>query len=252
MSLNPQLLLALWFAPLALQFAIAIVMLVRKTFRELPIFFTYTVFEVAAALLLKEFKIDHRISYSFFFTSYWISEAISIFLGFLVISEIFSKVFQTYDALRSLSSLLFRWAILVLIFLAIGTAAAVPSGEASTLIATILGVERSLRFVQVGLISFLFLFSSYFKVQWQDVVFGIALGFGLYASTDLVLAAARSHFGTSALEVYELAKPLAYNCAAFVWAVYIIRRPAPVRNVETLPATELDRWNHALAEMLQQ
>jgi len=56
-------------------------------------------------------------------------------------------------------------------------------------------LERSVRVMQCGLVFFLFLVSFYFGVAWQNYLFGIAMGFGVFASIELVAVAVRAQLG---------------------------------------------------------
>jgi len=66
------------------------------------------------------------------------------------------------------------------------------SGNSDPLIQAITTLQRSVRMVQCGLILFLLLFSRFLGVSKRQQSFGIALGFGLFASVELILIALNS------------------------------------------------------------
>src|SRR5882762_10848008 len=113
---------ALWFAQPLLQSAAAGMMLWRKLFRKFPIFFSYLVSQVFVFALV--FITYQWGSYRQYFYSYWICSIISLVIGFKVIHEIFLDVFRPYHALKDLGSVLFKWAALVMVLVAIVVAAA--------------------------------------------------------------------------------------------------------------------------------
>ncbi len=55
--------------------------------------------------------------------------------------------------------------------------------------AAIMTLQRSVRVVQCGLMLFLLVFSRYLGTNWRQKSFGIALGFGAFASVELSLVA---------------------------------------------------------------
>jgi hypothetical protein len=170
----------------------------------------------------------------------------------MVIAELFDKVFETYEGLRNLGTMVFRWATLVMVVLSIASVAALPNPDVRGIVGAILVMDRTVRVLQVGLMAFLFLFASYFRLALADLVFGIALGLTLYGCSDIVLSAARLHFGHDYAAMYSLLQSLAYNCAIFIWAAYIIRRQRMPLFDRRLSADQLHRWNDALLELLHQ
>ena len=226
-----------------------ILMLMRRMVRELPIFFTY-LSVVAVQSVLELVAVRQPVTY---FLVYWIGNAIAILLAFMVLDELFRKLFQPYEALRNLSTIVFRWAILVLLLIAGASAAAAPSHLSSTILAGVVTMERSVRVAQVGLVAFLFAFTSYFHINWKDVFFGIALGFGLNACGQIAMNAAFSHYGASMGRMYFFGPAQVYDCAVIVWAVYLLRQAQPAaQTLRVPPRSELVRWNEALLELRHQ
>lgn len=244
-----------WMTPIVVQSVMAVHMLVRRVHRALPSFFVYTCFVVLSSLLqLAMHPREHTYfpSYEFHFYAFWVEDAISILLGLMVVAELFNKLFEPYQGLRHLGTVLFRWAALVMVLVAAAGSAALPNTDPAGILGNIFAVERAMRVIQIGLLAFLFLFSSYFELKPRDLCFGIALGFALYAGVDIAATATRSHFGPSATTTLSWIRSLAYNCAVFVWAVYVLRREAVAKTARTLPPSELHRWNDALQELLHQ
>src|SRR5262249_28192294 len=113
MSEKTQLLYyALWIAHPVLQAGIAAVMLRRKLHRKFMFFFAYIVGEFLTFVVI--FPANMRHNYTAYFYLYWTTNAISVFLGFMVIYEVFSDVFRPFHTLRDLGTVLFKWAGLVM------------------------------------------------------------------------------------------------------------------------------------------
>ena len=173
-----------WFSASAIQLGVLVVMFRRGLHREYPYFFNYTILRVLSDLIL---FIVHKQSYTLYYFSYWLSAALSALLAFAVLYEIFQQAFRPYEALRDLGVILFRWSALVILLVA-GMWAATSGHPAQerTITDAILLAERSVRLMQCGLVFFLLLFSEYLGISRRNLLFGIALGFGLFASVNML------------------------------------------------------------------
>jgi hypothetical protein len=63
--------------------------------------------------------------------------------------------------------------------------------------------ERSVPVMQCGLAFLLFLVSVYFGVAWQRSLFGIAMGFGVFAGIELVAHNDLEQWNPALLEILE-------------------------------------------------
>ncbi len=232
----------------ALQATVCIVMLRRNLLRQYPCFFGYMAFHVIRFAPL--FVVRHTMPYSAYKNCYWLAQLISAGLGFAVIHEIYQHVFVNYDALRKLGALLFRWTAGVLLLLSVLAAASAQATDSDRLYSAAMLTERSVRIMQCGLLVFLCLLVSYFGLSWRRHVFGMALGFGVFASVELVAVTLQSHFGPSADQMWQIANSVSYAAAVLIWASYFVARQPVARN-QTLPAgTEVEKWNQALLQLL--
>jgi hypothetical protein len=232
---------ALWIGGWALSLAVALTMVRRKLRPEFPFFFAYAAFQVVSAPLL--FALYQRGVYADYFYAYWVSSALGIGLGLAVLYEIFQHSFRPYAALRGLGSMIFRWAALVLLLVAVITALSAPAGQ-STLITAILSLERSIRMMQCGLLILMLFFSPQLGLSWRSHLFGITAGFGGYAAVSLALVSLRAQLGIPGDAAYSLISSGAYTLAAAAWFAYLLA-PEPARQavrVQPVP----DQWDFAL------
>jgi hypothetical protein len=239
---------AIWFLSPILQVVIAGVMLRKRLFREMPLFFSYTVCHSIFAYIL---FVLLKTSWPAFFYGYWGSEVVDALLVFLVIQEIFSTVFKPYEALRSLGIWLFRGSLLVLIAVAILIAPnSGPSGF-EKLVSSLFIVQRSILFVQAGLIFFLILTSRLFGLTWRNYVFGVALGFGALACVAGLGIALRSRVPARVDDWLETVVPFGYILGVAVWVYYMLM-PSSTSEVDRsqIDASPLKAWNRALEGML--
>ena len=92
-------------------------MVYKRLWREFPAFTVYVCVHALAVplrLALRSFG-----SYKAWFVSYWISEAIAAVISFWLVYEIYLHVFQRYEGLRSLGSVLLQWSAAILALLAV-------------------------------------------------------------------------------------------------------------------------------------
>jgi hypothetical protein len=105
--------------------------------------------------------------------------------------------------------------------------------------------------VQSGLLVLLFLFASYFGLTWRNYVFGIALGFGLIATVELLASALAAQSTSFAWAVFDLVPRVAYVLGSIIWVAYLLS-PEPARaELKTLPQHDLEKWNRELLQLLQ-
>jgi hypothetical protein len=234
----------LWVAHPVLQGTVAAVMYLRKLHRVFPVFLTYLLTEIVLFAIV--FPAHIWGSYEFYFYSYWICEGISVMIGFKVIHEVFHDVFRPYHTLNDLGTVLFKWAGLVMLLVACVVAAASTSTEQGPLVQAILTVQRCVRVIQVGLILFLLVFSKYLGVSWKQHSFGIALGFGCFSGTELLVGALRASSYISEMQA-GIFNEIGYNCAILAWLGYVLVRSEAREPQSTLLMSQ--RWDMSLSEL---
>src|SRR5277367_4854287 len=223
--MSPNIQQALWISHPVLELSLAGILFWRRLHRTFPVFFAYIVFQVLNFLIL--FPIyqwgsspnasDSAITAYFY--AYWISAAISLAIGFKVIHEIFLDVLRPYPNLKDLGTLLFKWAALVMFLVAMVVTAASRSGTETPLGQAVIIVQRCVRVIQCGLILFLVFFSRHLGVSRKQFSFGIALGFGSFASIDLVGLALVSG-GQIHPPTVNLINTTAYSLSILTWMGY--------------------------------
>ncbi|MGA2966785.1 MAG: hypothetical protein ABSD64_11275 [Terriglobales bacterium] len=224
MEYNHRIVLCLWCAQPMLQAAVAAILWRRKLHKQFPVFFMFLLAQVANfAVTFPLWATDRRTVYFGFF---WLGEAINAVLGFKVIHEIFVDVFRPYHTLKDLGSLVFKWAGVVMLLVAVVVAFS-NSADRNPLVLIMTTLQPAVRVAQVGLVLFLLLFSRFLGVSRKQVSFGISLGFGLLAGADLMLLALHSGKFVS-LMYLNLINLAAYVLANLVWLGYSVS-PKAVR-----------------------
>src|SRR5208337_1730459 len=105
-----------------------------------------------------------------YFAPFWLGEAVNAVLGFKVIHEIFLDVFRPYHTLKDLGTLVFKWAGMVMLLVAVVVAFSNSSGE-NPLVHALNTLQRSILVVQLGLILFLLVFSRFLGVSRKQFSF---------------------------------------------------------------------------------
>jgi len=114
----------------------------------------------------------------------------------------------------------------------------------------LLAMERSIQLIQTGVLLFLFLFSKLFGLTWRHYIFGMALGFGVYASISLVASSLEAQFGKPVFALCSNLLASSYAMGAYIWSGYFLykKKPDPVSRVPS--SGQLRQWNEALAGLL--
>jgi hypothetical protein len=237
----------LWISSIALQAVLAMVVLTKRLWNRFPFFSAY----VVASLLELVVAYVLRTSGPVYVRFYWTAEAITLLLGLGIAYEIFRKIFIAHPALRRIAAILFGAAVVALVALGIFVVEwKTPSGDKS-LTSAILVIAEATRILEVGLVMFLFLFSTAFGLHWRQATFGIALGLGIIATVELMAVTMQSELGSSALSILNLARTSGFNFTLLIWLGYIL---APERTaVMALPErSQLEQWNRAVMELIHQ
>jgi hypothetical protein len=162
-----------------------------------------------------------------------------------VMDEILRSLFQEYGGIQSLGTTIFRWSCGLLLLLAILGALSGGETGGDRVVAAVFAFDRSIRLMQVGLFLLLLLLSRVLKNCWRQPVFGIALGFGVFASVELILVSVVMWSGNGQEDMISLLKSTAYNAITLVWIGYLKQQPQRVPQVEA--ATHANSFGMAFA-----
>jgi hypothetical protein len=123
----------------------------------------------------------------------------------------------------------------------------VQGADANKVMYTIFVFTRTVRIVQVGLMLILVVLSLSFGFYWSSLAFGIALGFGFYASVELVNSTVRALLGPEGNRIWSLVSVLSFQCAACVWLAYAVKgRKLPVME---LPENKVALWSEPIERL---
>lgn len=217
------------YVPSCLLVVLLALLVRRRAFAVSPFFFAYVAFAIGA-----DFSRFIVRSYPHaYYVTYWATEAGYDLLGMLVMYEV------TRAVLGSLRR--FRWARLAFplilvagISLSVARAGTTPIQFGHRVTYYILVGEIAVRFVQVLIFAGLVTLVSLLGLRWRQYPFGIATGFGLYATVALLLTTKFSDFGTRFIFLWSVTSLVAYSLAVLIW-IWFFSVP---QKVET-PSSEM-------------
>jgi hypothetical protein len=231
-----------WLAGPALEITLLSFMIRRKLHVVFPRFFSYIVFQIVKSGVL---FVTYRFSYENYFDAYWTGNAISVLLAVTVMDEILHHLFHQYGGIQTLGSTIFRWSCGLLLVVAIVGALSSHEGSADRVVAAVLAFDRSVRLMECGLFFLLMLLCRVLKDCWRQQVFGIALGFGVFASIELILVNIAMRYGDGSAATVSLLKSVAYNAVTLLWIGYLKQQLHAVPQARVVP--RVNALNMALA-----
>lgn len=240
-----------WALTLAAQAAIAFFMLRRRLVREYACFFAYVVYSATRScsmFVLLRLHFKKAVTYETYFYAFWASELVSLLLCVAVAYAVIRRLFRDFALLRHYASLAFSIALLAGAILLSG----VVHGKETNLLGATLMLNRSLLFIQVGLVVLTSAFAAWAALPWRiDMNFGIALGFGIQASVELIAVTMRTELGSVLNTTYQVLRSTSYLVAVIIWLMYSRAPQVEQLSGEHLAQTaDVESWNRTLAEML--
>lgn len=241
----------IWLAELFCQAALVVVLLVRRTWTEFPIFTAYSICNLTDGAT--KYLVYHYFhSPKLYFYVFWGGETLSVILGIAVVYEVFRHLFSVHLALRRLAGTSFVIAVAFLVVLGGSVFYSPTPGGLQHLGSGILLAEEAARILEVGLLMFLFLFAGAFGLHWRQPVFGISVGLGIFTAVELINVVLRHRLGPAATDVLSVMRMLAYNFSLIVWIGYLLVPERATSAAEIPNRSQLEQWNEAIMELIHQ
>lgn len=220
------------FVSLLLVLAVVIIMAYRKLDRQFPFFFTYLVIVVAAEVIRQVLFRSHMMIPYFY--AYWITEAVEVLLGFLVLYEVFLiRLFPGFN-ITVIYRRLFPTMAIVVTGLTVWEFFLAPSTGPSKVVAIIGAATLALNFCQVAFLVFFGVLMWYMSREWRRHEVGIAGGFGIHAAVKLLVTSERAKHSYFSTRIDQL-PTISYLVAIGIWLFYLSKSdPEP----EATPITD--------------
>ena len=234
---------SVWVMQPILQTITAGIIAWRKLSRRFPVFFAYTIFQVAAFVVLFPARL---FSPKIFTYVDGIATTASLVFGLFVIYEVFLESFRYFHTLRDLGKVLFRWAAVVMMLVACVITFESPMVHTSFFGQAVFTLDRCLRVTQCGLVLFLLMFCKYLGTSPKQSSLGIAAGFGTFAGVQIV--ATVLHSGSFITEVsLTLTTAIAYDVVILLWLFHMLNKQAAREPVNSLLTSQ--RWEDSLSDI---
>jgi putative Mn2+ efflux pump MntP len=196
---------------------------------------------VSTPLLLAILWWGHGYSDVAYFVGYYAVYILSAVLLFFVVTEIFRAALFAFSGLQRFGTVIFRWAAVVSAIVSLTTLTFSHHGIPN-IPDIAYGLMRSVSIMELSLLAFLCLSMNALQLPIRDLSFGISLGFGTMASSDLIGAVVIKYNSTlnAPIQVFCEALILA---ALGVWVMYAAL-PEPARKPIVVAASStIYRWN---------
>ena len=239
-----------WILPLCLQPLIAVAIVLRRQIGGVLIFFLYILFVSARDLVLL-FVLSFMHNKRIYSWTYFLTQPLALVLGVAAIYEVLWQLVRPYDTLRLVGIRLFWASVAVAVLGGLVMLRTSDFGRGELWIESLVLVDRSARFVQVGVLIAFILFISHVGMTWKHFSAGIIAGFGVSAGLQLAFFELRSTH-LIADDTFQLLNSLAYNIAVLVWATYFFSPRREPTFSSKLPTTDIARLDEILRRYLHQ
>ncbi|MFZ1009882.1 MAG: hypothetical protein WAN65_23800 [Candidatus Sulfotelmatobacter sp.] len=234
------------FIPSGLLVVLLVLLFRRRIYAALPCFFAYAGFAVVADVA--RFAVHNH--HDCYYVIYWATEAGYDILGMLVMYEVLRNVLGSVTTV-SRSRLTFTAVFIAGVGLSLARAHSAPPKVSGFELYIVVG-EIAVRFVQVLVFAGLVTLAPVLGLRWRQYPFGVATGFGLYATVMLLATTKFSDFGTRFRLLWGWTSVVAYSVAVLIW-IWFFSVPQKVETPSSqlsVPSPgDLNRYKDALRRM---
>lgn len=241
--------LALWLMGVMLPIIVAVRIWQVGLTKEYAALLRYNVV-CSVALLIEAGALQFvpQQSTAFYCYLYWVVSIGTDVCALAVMLELFREIFRPYEALRHLGNVLFRWTLGVLLVVSLVTALSAGDAKILDLISkSMMMFDRGLQILQCGVVLFMMLTYKFLGISFRHRVFGIAVGFGIYASVDLIALSVSTWAPASVVTMAGAVANASAMVGYAIWLGYFFV-PQPERRISDAPP-ESRRWEYALASI---
>jgi hypothetical protein len=206
---------------------LAVIFSRRSHHRAFPVFLVFIVVQGATQLALYKADLMPRVSASMWWKAAWVRLLLEVAVKYALIGEIFSRVFEPYPAVSKLGRMMIRGVGAALVLAATMVAAWTRPTARFEIVSGAHLLELSDFIIECGLLVFIFVFAWYFRLGWERLTLGIALGLGISASVHLgtwaLLAMVKlPGRGRNLLDFLNMA---VYHACVLIWFYYVLTSP---------------------------
>lgn len=187
-------------------------------------------------------RLGEQPAYDAYFYTYWASFALESVLALLIVYGIFRLAMAPLKGLQTLGMLVFKWAAGISVAVALGSAFSPNMTGTIYLMAAILQLQRTQSILTLCLLLFVCFAIRPMGLSYRSRIFGVSLGLGLMATSDLVQTAWLA-FHPQTDSMHNVVNGLVICMILTTWSAYFAL-PEPKRRMIVLPTTSpFLRWN---------
>lgn len=243
----------LWLAPHILQVVLALLMWRAGLQRLFPIFLAYTLIEAAEEFTLYGLDVNPSVAPEAYWKAFCVGVVVEGLLKFALVGELFRHLVRPWPMVAQVGNRLITAAGVVLVLVAAVTAALTQAANPFPLISGAHVLQQSMYVVESGLVLFIVVFASHFKLTWGRQAFGVVIGLA-FLSCEHLGAWATTASGVLGHSSYllDFANMATYHVCVLIWMYYLlVPGTVVVKPAVLLPETNLALWNQELERLLQ-
>jgi hypothetical protein len=214
----------LWVAPNLILFGLGLLLFKKGRAAAYPAFTAFAILSPIGGLALYSADVIPSVSAVNFWRVDWVALAVDSVLKFLVIGEVFSRVFSPFPSVSKIGRSLVSAAGVLLVFGAT-TLAAFSTGDSTVrLISGVHLLGLTVFATECGLILFIFALVRYFRMPWDRFSFGILLGFGLSSCVYLAASAiiTNTNATTRQRTLLDFLGLATYHITVLIWCYFLL------------------------------
>ena len=188
--------------------------------------------------------------YRIYFFLYWCTYALEAVLGFFIIFDIYSLAMAPLHGLERLGRLMFHWAGGIAIAIAFTTALGPHVTASSFLMRAVAELKQTQSILTLCMLLFVCLAIRPMGLSHKSRIFGICLGLGVMATTELIGSAWLDLIHNKSMySVLNIVNGASIALGVSIWIGYFAI-PEPKRRMIVLPTTSpFLRWNQISAAL---
>ena len=213
-------------------------------FKFLALFLGVRVLATAMLMPLMHLHNEHislSLAYRIYFYVYWASYLVEAILGFGIIFSLYKLAMAPLPGLQRLGMLMFRWAACIAIALATASAFGPHASGMDFIMKFVSQMQQTQSILTLCMLLFVCLASRPMGLSFGSKIFGVCLGLGVLATSDLVASAWLSQ--PDMVSVINVVNGLSICVTLGIWIGYLAV-PDAKRRMIILPTTSpFLRWN---------
>ena len=188
-------------------------------------------------------------AYVYYFGTYYFAFAVESILMLLVICGMYRLAMAPLKGLHTLGMLVFKWVAAISVLVALGSAFAPHITTRDYIVGFVSQMQRTQSILTLCLLLFVCFAIRPMGLSYRSRIFGVSLGLGVMATTDMVQSAWMHSVSSSMYGFFSIVGNGAVCLTLATWTVYFAL-PEPKRRLITLPTTSpFLRWNQ-ISEIL--